>query len=207
MLRSAIPRVRRFAAILRALAIIGVVCVGAFGAASDAPDRAFDAQLRTSDGDLVDPFRNDKAKAFVVIFVRPDCPISNRYASELQKLQSNFAKSDVIWWLVYPDSDVTAEAIRQHKKEYHLDFPALLDPEHKLVGLGQARVTPEAAVFNHRKELVYHGRIDDRFVAFGKYRSEATRHDLQDAVDDVLRGKPVRVPVTRAIGCSIPVEP
>jgi hypothetical protein len=207
MFLPAIPRLRRFAWILRGLTILWVACVGVFGAGSVVPDRPFSPQLRTSDGDLVDPFLNEKAKAFVLIFVRPDCPISNRYATELAKLQTTFGKGDVVWWLVYADNDVDAGAIRQHKKEYQLDLPALLDPEHKLVRLAEARVTPEAAIFNRRKELVYHGRIDDRFVALGKARPEATRHDLQDALEDVLHGKPVRVTMTQAIGCSIPAQP
>jgi len=163
-------------------------------------------KFQTSDEEMVDPFRDEKAKVTVLVFVRKDCPISNRYATELRRIQAKFA-GQTVWWLVYPDGDVAPKEVREHKKEYKLEIQALLDPHHELVKLAAARVTPEAAVFLAGKKLAYRGRIDDRFVSFGNYRSEATRHDLEEALTDVVNGKPVRVPETRAVGCTISSEP
>jgi hypothetical protein len=50
---------------------------------------------------------------------------------------------------------------------------------------------------------VYRGRIDDRHVDFGRSRPEATTHDLDHALDELLDGHPVSNPRTRAIGCYI----
>ena len=169
--------------------------------------RADESQrFQTADEEIADPFPPGKGKATVLVFVRTDCPISNRYATELQRIHTKFA-AETVWWLVYPDGDVTTKAIRAHKKEYKLDIPALRDPQHALVKLADAHVTPEAAVFLPGKKLAYRGRIDDRFVAFGNYRSEATRHDLEEALMDILNGRPVRVAETKAIGCTISSEP
>ena len=63
--------------------------------------------------------------------------------------------------------------------------------------------TPEAAVFADG-ELVYRGRIDDRFVDFGKTRAAATTHDLAFALQAILDGRPVPESRTRAVGCFIP---
>jgi peroxiredoxin len=163
-------------------------------------------KFHTADEEMVDPFEDHKAKAIVLVFVRTDCPISNRYATELQRLHAKFAMQTV-WWLIYPDGDVTTKAIRKHKKDYKLEIPALSDPGHALVNLAGAHVTPEAAVFLPGKKRVYRGRIDDRFLAFGKYRSEATRHDLEEALTDLVNDQPVRVPETKAIGCTISSGP
>jgi len=68
-------------------------------------------------------------------------------------------------------------------------------------------VTPEAAVFvpgGPRARLVYRGRIDDRYVAFGRVRAAPTTHDLEDAVAATLAGRPVPHDVTPAVGCFIP---
>ncbi|MEC8337167.1 MAG: redoxin, partial [Planctomycetota bacterium] len=65
------------------------------------------------------------------------------------------------------------------------------------------RVTPEAAVLDRSGRLVYRGRIDDRFVDFGKTRQAPTRNDLQIAIQEVLAGSAVQVPATKAIGCFI----
>ena len=54
------------------------------------------------------------------------------------------------------------------------------------------------------RELVYLGRIDDRYVDFGKTRAAATTHDLAGALEAILDGRPVPESRTRAIGCFIP---
>ena len=63
-------------------------------------------------------------------------------------------------------------------------------------------VTPEVAVMNGTRVL-YRGRIDDRYVEFGKDRLTPTRHDLEDALDAVIAGKNVTQRETRAVGCII----
>jgi len=141
-------------------------------------------------------------KTTVLIFVRTDCPISNRYAPELQRLYREYSPR-VAFYLVYPDRAETAAGIEKHMAEYGYPFGALRDPDRSLVKLAKARVTPEAAVVSARGELLYHGRIDDRYVDFGKSRAEPTTHDLEDTLQSVLAGKPVKVASTRAIGCFL----
>ena len=49
----------------------------------------------------------------------------------------------------------------------------------------------------------YRGRIDDTYFGYGKRRFAATHHDLRDALEAVLSGKPVHERTTEAIGCFI----
>ena len=161
-------------------------------------------QLLDLDGRQIEPLRAKDAKAIVFIFIRTDCPISNRYAPELRRLHEKFAKSGVRFWLVYPDPGETSVIIRNHMKEYEYRLSALRDPEHKLVKMTGAQVTPEAAVFAPGGPMVYRGRIDDRYVAFGKARPAPTTRDLEEVLDAMLEGKPVTKKTTAAIGCFIP---
>ncbi len=62
-------------------------------------------------------------------------------------------------------------------------------------------VTPEVAVMSADQKLLYRGRIDDRYVEFGKDRPEPTVRDLERALDAILAGKPVPVRETQAVGC------
>ncbi len=142
------------------------------------------------------------SKPTVLIFIRTDCPISNRYAPELQRLHREYSPR-IAFYLVYADPSETVDGIRKHQADYGYTFEALRDPGHELVKLAKARVTPEAAVFSAQGDLLYHGRIDDLYVDFGKSKRAPTTHDLQDAIDAVLAGKPVRVPETRAVGCFL----
>lgn len=155
-------------------------------------------------GQPVDPFQRTESKATVFVFISTDCPISNRYAPELRRLRDQFVPQGVSWWLVYHDPELTVEAIHQHLREYQLPESVLRDPQHSLVRKAKVRVTPEAAVFTADGGLVYHGRIDNRYVDFGKERPAATEHDLQETLAAVLEGKPIPKGTATAVGCYIP---
>jgi hypothetical protein len=65
-----------------------------------------------------------------------------------------------------------------------------------------AERTPEVFVLDVSRAVVYRGRIDDQY-AIGIHRPSPTRHDLVDALDAVLAGRPVAAPRTNAVGCKI----
>jgi len=165
---------------------------------------ANDLRLPDLDGRQIEPLRANDAKAIVFIFIRTDCPVSNRYAPEVRRLHDKFAKSGVRFWLVYPDPDESGQIIRKHIKEYEYRLRALRDPEHKLVKITGAQVTPEAAVFLPGGRMVYRGRIDDRYVALGKARPAPKTRDLEQVLEAILEGKQVTNKTTAAIGCFIP---
>lgn len=154
------------------------------------------------DGKSFDPFRAAPGKVVVLIFVRTDCPISNRYAPTIQQLRvQNEARA--AFFLVYPDQKETADSIRKHDREFGYTFAALRDPQHTLVKLSQAQITPEAAVFDASRRLVYHGRIDNLYEDFGHARKSATTHELEDAIQAAIHGKTASAKATPAVGCYI----
>src|SRR5215467_1674383 len=98
-------------------------------------------------GRAVDPFQTAQGKVTVLVFVRTDCPIANRYAPEIQRLRAaHQGKAEV--FLVYVDKKESAEAIRKHDHEYNYEIVALRDLQHSLARLSRAQITPEAAVFD-----------------------------------------------------------
>jgi len=153
------------------------------------------------DGTAVDPFQKSPGKIVVLVFVRTDCPISNRYAPAIQRISAKY-EGKTSFWLVYPDKSESAEKIRQHEEEYKYKLPAVRDPQLALVKLAQAVVTPEVAVFDASRHLAYHGRIDDLYQDLGRTRHAATTHELEDAIQAVLSGHapPASTP---GVGCFI----
>jgi AhpC/TSA family protein len=149
-----------------------------------------------------DPWARIPGKVVVLIFVRTDCPIANRYAPEISRLQAAHA-TDAAFWLVYADKRETAEAIRKHDREYQLTLPVLRDPQRALAKRAQVSVTPEAAVFDVRGHLVYHGRIDNWFEDFGRARPAPTTHELADAIVAAVSGHPATLPSVPAVGCFL----
>ena len=148
-----------------------------------------------------DPFAGN-ARARVLVFARTDCPITNRYAPELRRIAAGFSRG-VEFWMVYPDSAETAAAIEKHIAEFHFPGRWTRDPEHALVRRAEATVAPQAAVFDAAGKLVYSGRIDDRYVDFGKFRPAPTVHDLENAIAAALAGRPATPARTRATGCFL----
>ena len=189
--------IKRFPPSVAAILLVAVVVC------ADEPT-VNDLRLPDLDGRQVAPLLAKDAKAIVFIFIRTDCPLSNRYAPEVRRLDNKFAKSGVRFWLVYPDPGESGEIIRNHIKEYEYRLKALRDPEHKLVKMTGAQVTPEAAVFSPGGRMIYRGRIDDRYVALGKARPAPTTRDLEQVLEAILEGKQVTNKTTAAIGCFIP---
>ena len=79
----------------------------------------------------------------------------------------------------------------------------MLDHDHKLTRLAKASVTPEAAVFDAKARLLYHGRIDNLYADFGKKRFKPTQRDLRDTLDALLAGKRLVKRTTEVVGCYI----
>ena len=153
-------------------------------------------------GAAVDPLQSSAGKAVVLIFVRTDCPISNRYSPLIQQLSAQYSDK-VAFWLVYPARSESAEMIRRHEQDFGYKLPALRDVEHALVKQSKVQITPEAAVFDAKHRLVYHGRIDDLYEDFGRARSAATTHELEDAIQAAIHGKSLPAEVVPAVGCYI----
>ncbi|MCW3099086.1 MAG: hypothetical protein JWL77_4704 [Chthonomonadaceae bacterium] len=166
--------------------------------------RATPLVVKDADGKKVTLLQDKSRRATVLLFVTNDCPITNAYAPEIKRICDAYANKKVAFYLVYADPMLKAATVRQHVRDYHLPCPALMDPAHHLVHFTQATITPEAVVLAPDGKRLYQGRIDDRYIDFGKARFAATTRDLRAALDAVLQGKPVPHPTTKAIGCFIP---
>lgn len=142
------------------------------------------------------------AKAGVFVFISRQCPVSNSYAPEIERIYKTYAPKGVQMRLIYEDAGAVMGDIKAHEAQYHLTAPVYLDDRHTLSKALHATVTPEVIVFIPGR-VVYQGRIDNKYADFGKVRPQATTHELRDALDAVLAGKPVPHPVTKAIGCFL----
>ena len=161
------------------------------------------------DGRNVTSLASSSARYVAAIFVATDCPISNRYLPLLTRLATQFAPRGVRLWLVYPNPGDTLAAVLAHQKQYPdaASLPQLIAPDPRFLAHAHVHVTPEAAVFHGdavmSQPVLWHGRIDDRYLTFGTQRPAATRHDFANALDAVLAGKPPALPAAPPVGCAI----
>jgi thiol-disulfide isomerase/thioredoxin len=153
-------------------------------------------------GKSVNPFVLALGKPLVLIFVRTDCPVSNRYAPTIQALSDKYGRQAFIA-LVYPDKTETATEIEKQLHDYGYRIAALRDTRHDLVRISHVNITPEAAVFDAKGELIYHGRIDNWYKDFGHARPAPTTHELDVAIQAAVTGAGTAPPSVGGVGCYI----
>ena len=141
--------------------------------------------------------------ALVLVFVASGCPTVRYYGDRLAELQMTDRTRGLQIVAVNANNphlsplDDLAEMRRRHA-ESPWPFPYLKDARADVARRCGAVCTPHAFAFDGARRLRYHGRIDD-----SRTGRRVTRHDLAEAVDDILEGRRVRVPATDPFGCSI----
>ncbi len=144
--------------------------------------------------------------AVALVFMTSECPISRQYVPELNRLAESLDDSRVKFLGVVYEPQLNRAAAVKFRDTFNVAFPLLFDASGELAAtLGPTHV-PEAFVLDRHAQVVYQGRIDNRYGELGKRRPEATTHDLADAIDSVLNGKPIEVAKTKAVGCPIELE-
>jgi thiol-disulfide isomerase/thioredoxin len=149
------------------------------------------------------PLATRRERPLVLVFVSPFCPTSTAFVPELARLGARYGDR-VEFRLVAADAGVTAAIVRRQAEEYGLGSGVLLDAERKLARAAGATVTPEAVVFGRDGAVLYRGRVNDLYLSRTKKQAEPKVHDLADALEAILAGRPVASPQPKAIGCSIP---
>jgi hypothetical protein len=161
------------------------------------------------EGRSVTSLASPTTRCIVAIFVATDCPISNRYLPQLAQLSSEFAPREVYVWLIYPNPGDDLAAVRAHQAAYPVvvGLRQLVTPDARFVRQAHVHVTPEAAIFRGsspmNQPVLWQGRIDDRYLSFGKQRPAATHHDLALALDATLGGHQPVPPAAPPVGCAI----
>jgi peroxiredoxin len=142
-------------------------------------------------------------KAVVVAFLSFECPIATSYASTLTELATAYTERGVAFLGIHAGEEASADEISRQARELQLSFPVVQDSAARAIEAFQATATPEVFVLDQDLVLRYRGRIDDRYATRQVQKPRSARQDLRLALDEVLAGKPVSEPATRAIGCPL----
>jgi hypothetical protein len=143
-------------------------------------------------------------KAIVVVFLNFECPVSNGSLSPLAALARIYGPKGVAFVGVCCGAD--AAGVAGQAKEFQPGLPVYTDEKFAANQAFKAEVTPEAFLLDPNFVLRYRGRIDNSYAARLKKNLAVTSHDLKDALDELLAGKPITVPLTKAIGCPIALD-
>jgi thiol-disulfide isomerase/thioredoxin len=142
-------------------------------------------------------------KAIVVVFLGTECPVNNAFVPVLVTLDKEYGNKGVAFVGINANRHDTAERVAAHAKKNDIPFPVVKDLDNKVADLFEAKRTPEAFILDGSGKVLYQGRIDDQFGIGYSRPGKPTRRDLALALDEVLAGKAVSVPLTKVDGCII----
>jgi peroxiredoxin len=143
-----------------------------------------------------------ESKLVVVVFLGTECPLANLYMPRVSELATQLEQQGVAVVGINANQQDSLTEVAAHAQRHKLSFPVLKDPANEIADRFGAIRTPEAFVLDKDRVVRYWGRIDDQF-GIGFQKPEAGRHDLKQAVDELLAGKPLSEPTTKAAGCLI----
>jgi hypothetical protein len=143
-------------------------------------------------------------QAVVLFAIAPDCPISREYAAEMARLARQYGPRKIAFFGIDSGAGVSASSSRWRAMAWDLPFPILLDPAQSIARQADVRLTPEAVVLLPDGQVLYRGRIDDRYAADGQKQPQPQEHDLEGALEAILAEEMPIVTAAAAYGSPLP---
>lgn len=146
-------------------------------------------------------------KGLVVVFTSNHCPFSKAYEERLLALDRKFASQGFPLLAIMPNDPAAYEDdaftnMQTRARERNYGFAYLLDEAQAVARQFGATRTPQVFVLKHVNGqfiLEYTGTIDDS----PQDETGAQRRYVDEAVNNLLAGRPVPSPITKPIGCAI----
>jgi len=132
-------------------------------------------------------------KAVVVMFLSTTCPYVRFFAEYIRDLLARYDGQGVLFVGVDSNQFETADEARAMAQGRGYTFPFIRDEQAQIADALGARRTPEAFLIDAASRLRYRGWIKSRIGS----------NDMEQAIDAVLAGRPVRKAETSAFGCAI----
>jgi peroxiredoxin len=146
-------------------------------------------------------FQNKRLLA--LLFISNGCPTVKACQDRMIKIQKNYSGKSVQLLALNSNNpylspaDTYAEMVLRIR-EKGFNFPYVKDEDRTVAKAYGAVCTPHVFLLDEERRLRYKGRIDD-----SRNPDRVTVSDLRNAIDDLIKNKPVRVSETTPFGCSI----
>lgn len=170
-------------------------------------DYATDFNLKDINGKMVSMSGMKEAKGFILIFTCNTCPFSKMYEERIVELTSRYTSKGFPVIAINPNDGSRSpgdsyDQMKARAKEKGFNFPYLYDETQETTKAYGASRTPHVFVLNKdsdKLKVEYVGAIDNNH----RDASMASKKYVEQAVDNLLKGKEVETKFTKAIGCGI----
>jgi hypothetical protein len=169
--------------------------------------RIADLALLNAGGNHHRLFRYKADKGLVLYAQRIGCPIVAVNLPKMAALRARF-EAEGIRFLIYNSAGETREELKAWAAEYRVDLPILRDPDQLLLNeLDVDRSGVVTLIDSRRRRVVFQGALDDQ-SDYEAQKPQATKHFLADAIEALVAGRDVAVPVADSLGCLMtPLAP
>jgi peroxiredoxin len=168
-------------------------------------DKLTNFKLKASNGESYTIYSFADRYALCIVFMSNACEISNAYWDRIFKLYGQYEEDNMALIAVNPNNSnlSTIDSIDNMKsfleQKNQPNFIYLKDDGNVLTDQLGASVTPEVFLFNSKRELVYHGIIDDNW----QNENQVMMAYLEDAIEYCLDGIDIDYPEMPLEGCDI----
>jgi peroxiredoxin len=144
------------------------------------------------------------AKVVVLFFSANGCPVAEQSFEKLVKLQKQFDREGVEFWLVDSNTADDRETLAKQVQRFKLLTLPLLQDETQGVAamLGVKRTATAVAIETKNWTVIYRGALDDQ-LSEGATKPGATENYLRAALEEFVAGKKITTSDTPAHGCII----
>ena len=169
--------------------------------------KAPDFEVTATDGKTYRLASFAKAKALVVFFTCNHCPYVTGSDEQTRATVERFKDRGVAFIGINSNSEITHptddfDHMVERMKENKFPWVYARDKSQKAAKAYGALRTPHFYVFDQNRKLVYTGRSVDN----PRDATKMTVNDLDRALDELLAGTPISVPMTNPIGCNVKWE-
>ena len=149
---------------------------------------------------------NDQLKGKIVVleWFNNECPFVVKFykGGHMNQWASTYMGKDVVWLAV---NSTNGKAVADNKAvaaEWKIDRPILADTTTEVAKAYGAKNTPTMYIIDKDGKIAYRGAIDNKSVPDSSAIDGAKNYVAQ-ALDEMLAGKPVSEPMTKAYGCNV----
>ena len=177
---------------------------GKDGMAGPAPgDQAPAFSLQDQNGSTVS-LDNFKGKIVVLEWFNNECPfvVKHYKNGDMNAVASKYAEKDVVWLAINSTNGKTSKDMMVVATDWKIDRPILLDPTGEIGKAYGSMNTPTMYIIDKEGKLAYRGAIDSNRDS-NPDSIKSSKNYVSQALDEMLAGKQVSEPVTRAYGCSV----
>ena len=143
-------------------------------------------------------------KIVVLEWFNNECPfvVKHYKNGDMNALATKYTTEGVVWLAINSTNGKTTADMKTVSNDWKIDRPILLDSSGTVGKSYGSKNTPTMYIIDKTGKLAYRGAIDNKADP-NPDSIKSSKNYVSHALDEMLAGKTVSEPETRAYGCSV----